>query len=145
MTGSGRSGTHWLTSVLRHFVDARHEPEDYRLGGQVIVDCRLRTKAPQLAREGYRLLHLVRDGRDVVRSSDTFWEGSHDFESLCRDWASAIELCDGLETIRLKDLIAKQAASDGYRMPHWTEWTDEQTATFWRICGDGMRAHGYAP
>lgn len=142
VTGHGRSGTHWLAHVLGQFVDARHEPQ--AVEGEVVVDCRLHDRVPRLRAEGYDLVHLVRDGRDVVRSKYEFYEGRTSFEDCCRDWALVVGRCADVRAVRLEDLTAKQAASRGYRLSHWREWPDEYTETFWRICGEHMRRHGYA-
>lgn len=143
VTGHGRSGTHWLAHVLGHFVDAQHEPPDYRDAGDIIVDCRLHRRIDELRGQGYRVLHLVRDGRDVVRSTHEFYKGAWSFEECCKAWALVMRECEGLGTIRFEDLTRPRASSTGYRLSHWREWPADLTDTFWRICGDGMREHGY--
>ena len=143
VTGHGRSGTHWLTSVLGHFMDARHEP-DHQAGADVVVDCKLWRQREKYEAAGQRMVHLVRDGRDVIRSRHAFYDGRDSFDVICQDWADVVDACDGLETLRLEDLTRPIAASSGYRMAHWTEWPDDDTDEFWRICGDQMRRHGYA-
>lgn len=145
VTGKGRSGTHWLAHVLSHFADARHEPENYREGGEIIVDCRLWQQVERLRSEGYEVRHLIRDGREVVRSADQFYQGRNDFAELCESWAMVVDELDSKEVpvMRLRDLVRKQDASQGYRLSHWSEWPDYMTDTFWRICGDAMRRHGY--
>lgn len=35
-------------------------------------------------------------------------------------------------------------AGPGERLPHWTEWPDERSDAFWRICGPTMERFGYA-
>jgi len=142
VTGSGRSGTHWLAHVLNYFMDARHEPEGYD-AGEIIVDCRARKKRKDLERDGHKLIHLVRDGRDVVRSAHTFWDGSYTFEEMCREWAQAVDQCAGMKTIRLRDIARPQASTSRYLLPHWSLWDEQMTDTFWRICGEQMRRHGY--
>lgn len=141
VTGHGRSGTHWLTHVLGHFFDARHEPSDSN-GADVVVDCRLHRQVEQI-RDSHRVIHLVRDGREVVRSTHEFYKGRMSFEDACESWAAAVEACKGLEAVRLEDLIQKQADSHGYRLSHWREWPDSFTEAFWKICGEGMERHGY--
>lgn len=145
VTGHGRSGTHWLAHVLDPFVGAVHEPENYEAVGDsgVVVDCRLRRRRAQLEREGYRIMHLIRDGRDVVRSTFSFYHGRHSFEYTCEEWAAAVDMCRELPTVRLKDLLGHQDQTQRHFLPHWTEWTAEQTDTFWRICGEQMERHGY--
>jgi len=139
VTGVGRSGSQWLAGVLGRFFDARHEPDT--LGGDIVVDSRLRVHVPAL-RDAHELTHLVRDGRDVVRSA----VGRHPewtFEDACRVWADGVDMCEGLPTVQLKDLLRAVDRTPRYALPHWREWTDEQAATFWAICGDQMRRHGY--
>ncbi len=145
VTGHGRSGTTWLASVLDPIVGAVHEPENYEdFGGRVVVDCRLRYRRRQLEREGYRLVHLVRDGRDVVRSTYSFYDGQRPFEEVCRGWADAVDACEGLPTVRLEDVTAPLNAAVVHRMPHWAEWDSEHVDTFERVCGGQLRRHGYA-
>ena len=141
VTGHGRSGTHWLAYLMSHFFDAYHEPE--QIQGDIVVDCRLRSQAATLQRSGHRVMHLVRDGREVVRSTDAFYKGRHDFAFTCEMWADAVNLCRDFEFVRLEDIIRKAAYTQHYTLPHWTDWTEEQTETFWRICGEGMARHGY--
>ncbi len=141
VTGSGRSGTHWLAHVLGHFVEAYHEPGHSR--GDVIVDCRRVNDISDLVRNGYRMMHLIRDGRDVVRSQYEASSGRKPFEVVCETWAGVIDVCSDLPAVRLEDLLAKQATYPSHRLPHWTDWPDDMTETFWRVCGEQMRRHGY--
>ena len=141
VTGHGRSGTHWLASVLGHFMDARHEPA-CQTGADVVVDCRAWRQREQYEAEGKRVVHLVRDGRDVVRSTHTY-HGGGSFNVACNEWAAAVDGCEGLETLRLEDLTRPAAKSSAYFLPHWADWPDDMTDEFWRICGDQMRRHGY--
>lgn len=144
VTGHGRSGTHWLAHILSHFMVAEHEPA--KLDGlDVSVDCRQWNRVPELREAGHRVVHLVRDGRDVIRSTDRFYRGSYPFEELCKRWALAVDACMGLETVRFEDLTRPASASDGYQMAHWRDWPPEWHATFWDICGEAMRRHGYLP
>ena len=145
VTGHGRSGTHWLAHVLNHFVDAQHEPVDYRVGGDIVVDCRLQYRVDELLKQGYRVMHLVRDGRDVVRSTDEFYKGAYPFDQLCGMWAMAVDNCKGLEVIKVEDITRPRDPSQGHRMSHWRDWPKDMTETFWDICGEGMRRHGYNP
>ena len=140
VTGSGRSGTHWLAHVLGHFVEAYHEPGHTR--GDVIVDCRRVNEMPGILSR-HRMMHLIRDGRDVVRSQYEASSGRKSFEAVCETWASVINVCGDLTTVRLEDLLAKQATYPSHRLSHWTEWDDDMTETFWRVCGEQMRRHGY--
>ena len=142
VTGSGRSGTHWLAHVLGQFIDARHEPAE--IGGDVTVCCRQATRLERIARQ-YRTMQLVRDGRDVCRSQFTAFGGRRDWERICRTWADVVTRCDdhGLRSVRLEDLLARQDASGAHLLPHWSEWSDEHTETFWMHCGDVMQRHGY--
>ena len=143
VTGHGRSGTHWLTYVLEHFMDARHEPQDYEAGGDVIIDCRLRRRIPQLLGEGYNLLHLVRDGREVARSTHTFYAGTVPWDTCCREWAEAVLACQDLPMVKLEDLLAPQSQTKEYLLPHHSEWDAEHEDTFWQIAGGMMDLCGY--
>ena len=140
VTGSGRSGTHWLAGVLSHFMDARHESDE--LVGDIVVSCRLNQRVQEL-RGGHRVIHLIRDGRDVVRSQDTAYGGRRPFATTCQVWADIIDGCGDVEAVRLEDLTRPADASGRHLLPHWTEWGTDHTETFWRICGDQMRRHGY--
>ena len=144
VTGHGRSGTHWLAHVLGHFVQAHHEPADYEQCEGIIVDCRLHNRIPRLLEQGHEVLHLVRDGRDVVRSTYEWARGARPFEELCAHWADVVDACEALPVVRFEDLTRAQAASGAYRMTHWTEWPDDMTEAFWRHCGAQMRRYGYA-
>lgn len=142
ITGHGRSGTHWLAYLLGHFFEAAHEPERTE-GKDVVVDCRLRNQIPQLLATGHRVVHLIRDGREVVRSTHTFYQGRKSFREACEDWATAVDQCKGLEAVRLKDLARPAATSRVHILPHWAEWSEEETRIFWDICGEQMERHGY--
>jgi hypothetical protein len=89
---------------------------------------------------------LVRDGRDVVRSLHQ-WHSTHGkgetFETCCRQWAEAVDLMDGVPTIRLEDLTKPADPSSSYTLPHWREWNEETADTFWRICAHQMEEMGY--
>ncbi len=142
VTGHGRSGTHWLASVLGHFMDARHEPSD-QTGADVVVDCRAWRQRAEYEAAGQRIIHLVRDGREVIRSRHTFNGGLETFQRICEEWAEAVDACAGLETLRLEDLTKPAAKSPGFFMAHYSEWPIEWTELFWLICGEQMRRHGY--
>lgn len=143
VTGCGKSGTHWLAHVLGHFMEASHEPKE--IAGDVVVDCRLVGRAQELA-AGHRVIQLARDGRNVVRSRYASERMDlKSFEHGCKQWATAVGQCAGLETVRLEDLLQRQGASQSFSLPHWTDWPDEYTSAFWRICGDTMTTLGYGP
>ena len=168
ITGCGRSGTHWLSNVLRRVLGSRavqFEPGDYRMASEICVDSRLRFHANELAERGHHLIHLVRDGRDVVRSLDQ-WYRSHrwarrtysdgsvklygdvdhiPFPELCLEWKQAVDIMRHHKTIRLEDLSSKKAkdSQSKYALPHWREWDEEMTDAFWDICGKQMEWMGY--
>jgi hypothetical protein len=146
VTGHGRSGTHWLAGVLGHFVPTVHEPVDFPGDNiytqDIVVDCRLSRSMPELA-QNYRVVHLVRDGREVVRSAFEFYQGGQKFEDLCEGWASTVDVCRGVPYVRLRDLLKPVAVSHGYRLSHWKEWPADLTDKFWRICGKQMDHYGY--
>ena len=146
VTGHGRSGTHWLAGVLGNFVPTIHEPADLSheviRNYEVVVDCHLARHLPGIAQD-YPTVHLVRDGREVVRSAFEFYQGNRDFRELCDGWATTVRLCRGLPVVRLNDLLRPVAMSKGYRLSHWKEWPDDLTSTFWRICGTEMDHYGF--
>ena len=143
VTGSGRSGTHWLAHVLGHFIEASHEPTE--IAGDVVVDCRQAQHLPEIA-ESQRCMQLIRDGRDVCRSQFTAYAGRRPWATICRDWARIVAACDdaGLRTVRLEDLLLRQDPSKAHIMPAHPEWSAETKATFWAECGEVMARHGYA-
>jgi hypothetical protein len=140
VTGHGRSGTHWLAKTLGHFVDARHEPDE--IGGAVTVSAQLTQQMPRILKK-HTVVHLVRDGRDVVRSAYEFYGGNQSFEELCHGWADTIETMKDVRAVRLEDLLKPQAQTAKYRLTHWSEWPEDLHATFWTICGEAMKRHGY--
>ena len=169
VTGCGRSGTHWLGHILKAVLGedaAAWEPSDHKQPRAVVVDSRLRFQAQDLQAEGHRIVHLVRDGRDVVRSLHKWYQhhnclrANYDgtmtvttssgksvvsFEECCYEWAVAVDLMDRCTIMRIEDLTLPEVRDSQaeYSLPHWTGWTAEQTATFWRICGDQMASTGY--
>lgn len=142
VTGSGRSGTHWLAWVLSHFIDAYHEPSEIK--GDVVVDCRQAHRLPRLTTK-YRVVQLIRDGRDVCRSQFTAYSGRKPWEQVCKDWAGIVNACDDarLPVVRLEDLLERQDPSRKHIKPHHTLWTEEDAEVFWRHCGEIMVRHGY--
>ena len=167
VTGCGRSGTHWIGRILTRILGpraAKFEPVNFTDAETVVVDSRLRFDVEALERAGHRVIHLVRDGRDVVRSLDQWYRDNGwtrrdndvrvldglagkavPFESLCVEWAHAIELMGGCEPLRIEDLSlpGERNKTDNYTLPHWTEWDAKMTETFWWSCGDHMKRMGY--
>ena len=168
VTGCGRSGTHWLGFLLKRIfgpTGAAFEPPTYTMYEHVVVDSRLRHWAGKLKNDGHRIVHLVRDGREVVRSLDQ-WYRMHPclftdqngeqflvgdgtappFDALCHEWAQAIDKMDGSPILKLEDLTRESVrdSQSKHTLPHWTEWVEEQTETFWEICGTQMEKMGYA-
>ena len=168
VTGCGRSGTHWLARILASVLGPEavaHEPSDYTQFSDVVVDPRLRFHLDHLDSTGHPVIHLVRDGRDVVRSLHQWYQrhgcirtnsdgqavitGKHgdpiSFEECCLEWQQAIDIMGHRTTVRVEDLSTPEAkdAQSSYVLPHWTEWDDEMTETFWSLCGDAMKRMGY--
>lgn len=177
--GCMHSGTSWLAQTVDR-IDGWHGHhelgknarkqliESKDLGRHFEVDSRLVEHIPKLRRvyPEARLVHLIRDGRKVVRS---LMNGvGMTFELACEWWVNAVQKCDAesLPTVRLEDLLAGPGAfnrlgiaipedvwrdavanpvnaTKEHKLPPHEEWTDEQTETFWRICGDVMGRHGY--
>jgi hypothetical protein len=145
---------------------AAFEPQNYKAVTDVVVDSRLRPIVPDLAAKGHRIIHLVRDGRDVVRSLDQWfrdhaWARNNYYESsprshlttggvlpfreLCQEWRVSVDIMQDHPAVRLEDLSSSEAknAQAEKTLPHWTEWDEAMTATFWSICGDQMARMGY--
>jgi len=168
VTGCGRSGTHLVGHIMREvfgFPEAAWEPGNYLDIGEIVVDSRLRHRVKELEANGHRVVHLVRDGRDVVRSLHQWYRmrkwiravGSDDpldgmdandlnnFERCCTEWRDAIDMMNRFPVLHIEDLSKPRVrdASLDYSLPHWTEWGPGLTDTFWRICGDQMRRMEY--
>lgn len=153
VAGCGRSGTHWLGNIFRTIMGrerAGHEPAEYgshqwkALHMDVIVDSRLRRYISELKADGCRILHLTRDGRDVVRSLMTWHAGRRTFEQCCLEWRDAINAMTEFPQVKLEDLVRPKDARE-HVFPAWQEWTDEQRDMFWRICERPMERLGYLP
>jgi hypothetical protein len=150
VTGCGRSGTHWLGHIMEGVLGpeaATHEPTYYASVTDVAVDARLRFKVDALRRDGHRIVHLVRDGRDVARSLHQ-WHSTHGrgetFAICCHQWAEAVDIMAGFPVLRLEDLLLPRDPSRQHTLPRWTEWDEATTATFWGICDRQMREMGYS-
>ena len=167
VTGCGRSGTHWLANVLTHVFgpqEVAFEPVEYQNYSGVVVDSRLRWHMDHIQLGSRRIVHLVRDGRDVVRSLHKWYRNNHhwersrflgtgrmssgagdtvSFEECCGEWAHAIEIMGTRRVMRLEDLTTPQNAQTKHTLPHYSEWDDELTEIFWDICGEHMKRMGY--
>ena len=120
--GHGRSGTMWVAKALRACtdLDARHESMRKELGpdfGGVESNgnlCRFAKQIPE-AYPGARVIHQVRDGRDVVRSVMTKKERKgRTLRQACERWVLInqrlmvdIGQCN---RYRLEDLISIQGS-----------------------------------
>ena len=143
---------------------AAHEPPEIQDASDVVVDPRLRMRANDLADRGHRIVHLVRDGRDVVRSLDQWYRANTcvrpistgeviftgrsvdvPFAEICIEWRHAVNVMSGHHTMRVEDMASPEAKDQAgkYTLPHWTEWSPEMTDTFWSICGKEMDLMGY--
>ena len=146
VAGCGRSGTHWLGNIFEQVMGedkARFEPPDPRQITEVVVDSRLRHRIRDFA--GHRIIHLVRDGRDVVRSLDQWYRNTKSFAVVCKEWTDAVDSMAGYPIVRVEDLNSDKAkdATPTHIMSHWTEWDDAQTEEFWDLCGPHMKRMGY--
>lgn len=125
ITGMGRSGSLWLARTLAEVTNlvVRHESirdiNEHELG-TIEVNSYLRNQCEDFRMDTH-LIHLVRDGRDVVRScmsrnrgkpvkSDqglTLEGDTWTFEYACRLWDSAVWSVEPFAhlTLRLEDLI----------------------------------------
>ena len=142
------------------------EPGHYTDAMEVVVDSRCRHNVAEFDRMGHRIVHLVRDGRDVVRSLDRWYQktasnglnvklgkfrwghlklSGEDFAACCREWAEAVDMMGNHQRLRIEDLSLPEVrdAQLDLTMPHWTEWDEDMTATFWQICGEQMKRMGY--
>lgn len=144
VTGCGRSGTHWLGGIMERVLGVgvgAFEPRNIGDISDVVVDSRLRVRIDEL--RDHRILHLVRDGRDVVRSLHTWYDRTQSFERCCSHWAGAIDMMAGVPILRLEDLTARADPAASHTLPHWTEWDAKRTDTFWNTCGRTMKEMGY--
>lgn len=181
ITGMGRSGTTWLAHALNAAtdLDVGHESREYvgefcACPGTVEVNSYWRFKVEQFRLEHPRavIIQLVRDGRDVVRSS---W-GRHpewSFDEACQHWVRANELVGPFAdaTFRLEDLTAgkhmsrvllcshlgvdyvpgkwaplldqPKNASPRHNVSAYDDWPEERRERFWLLCGPTMAKLGY--
>ena len=95
--GTGRSGTLWVAQALKEsgHLDARHETTQscrdapMTTFGQVEVNSFLWDCVPRIQDAWGRdvmLIHLVRDGRAVVRSMMSRLRNGRTFEGCCEEW-----------------------------------------------------------
>lgn len=175
VTGTGRSGTLWTATALRECcgVDARHESvrriEDI---DHVEVNSRFVTEIRSEHAERLVLVHLVRDGRDVV-SSILDRRPECGFKEACYAWTirnqHVMALVPDDRRFQLERLVQLRTDMDalsstlggrldpqlwekaryevlntgGRSYPYWREWGTMQTDAFWEICGETMVACGY--
>jgi len=119
--GMGRSGTMWTATALREAagLDAVHETSpDYfdidpaNLIGKVEVNSFLwnRIKWIEECFEDPRIVHLVRDGRDVVRSVLSRPKPGRTLGSVARHWNERNNFLRGIvfpsQRFRFEDLLA---------------------------------------
>ena len=113
--GSGRSGTLWTADTLSACtdLDVRHESMGQTIGAGfrgVEVNGFLRNQVPDLRQRfpDATLIHLVRDGRLVVRSVMSRHPDRYAFRECCRHWAATnARLADQIPAhlrFRLEDL-----------------------------------------
>jgi hypothetical protein len=148
VSGCGRSGTHLIGHIMEKVFGPEgggFEPGSPELMGHVAVDSRLRHRIHKFDNEGHRIVHLVRDGRDVVRSLHHWYNGGRDFGRCCNDWSEAVDMMAGYDVLHLEDLSSAKVrdARSGHNLPHWEDWDPKMTEEFWRICGEQMAKMGY--
>ena len=114
---NGHSGTTWAAKALTECTDltARHESWRHSIGkdfGGVESNGNLWNRGKELEAlfPGVPRIHLVRDGRKVVRTIMTRKPSSF-FEAACRRWNSRnerlfVEICNA-NRFRLEDLVDK--------------------------------------
>jgi len=117
----GRSGTLWLARTLRETagLDARHESTEMCRDmtnlpmGAVEVNSFLWDCVPFIRKRWSNhvvLVHLVRDGRNVVRSMMGRYRRGRTFEGCCEEWAKRNRLLadeiPGHQRFRLEDLTS---------------------------------------
>ena len=118
VVGCGHSGTMWAAAALREIarIDARHESWRRKIGKDfrgVESNGNLWNRLEDLARifPEARVLHIVRDGRLVVRTIMTKRTRPPDFfEAACRRWAGrndrlSVAICNA-DRFRLEDLVS---------------------------------------
>jgi len=167
VTGCGRSGTHWLGNIMQEVLGADNaawEPFDHKSVAQVVVDSRLRADIDQIRSDGHEIVHLVRDGRDVARSLYQWYTGNQcvrtnsdgtitntlqgelvPFSECCLEWRDAIDIMGDHRVLRIEDLSTARVkdSQPSFTVPHWTQWNEETTDRYWKLCGSQMRRMGY--
>lgn len=170
----------WLATTLRRAgaVAAHHERigpygDLGQLNGGVEVNSHLRKRVAEIERvyPDADIIHLVRDGRDVVRSLLTR-KPKTGFIGACKIWRDANDMLldHDLPLARIEDLSddfdafanlvktfdgapdrmawgvlkdTKINRTGQYLCPHWSEWEGYYTDTFWEIAGEIMTECGY--
>lgn len=112
----GRSGTMWVAAALAESgsLDARHESSeswvDWGSWGEVEVNSFLWNDVDEIRRvfPGMPIIHLVRDGRDVVRSVMNRPRPGRTLEQACKMWcirnATIRKAIHKRDRFRLEDL-----------------------------------------
>lgn len=178
MLAMGRSGTMWLAEAITaaSTVDAHHESiqpdgELGNIGPGVEVSSLLRHRINEIkATYNVPIVHLVRDGRMVVRSALN--RNPHmSFVEACHGWNGAVWRLSFHPHYRLEDLTTKveifcefcarfgvdcsedawdlirgdkMNATESFGVDHHTRWPLAWQDAFWSICGPMMRHYGYA-
>lgn len=180
VVGCGRSGTKWAATALVEVcgLDARHESMGHVIYGDydgVESNGNFWSRVPYLMAT-YRdaaVVHLVRDGRLVVRSTLSR-NPPLNLHGACRRWTNRNERIardvDPDRRFRLEDLVSDFAAfrrfaavfgverpirkkwesirgkrinATRHRTPPFDSWDAAERNTFWRICGPTMARMGY--
>jgi hypothetical protein len=179
ITGMGRSGSMWTAAALRECagIDARHETVPFPHVGKIrhveVNSLFAWAVGSWMAHPAIPIVHLVRDGRDVVRSACErnpgtpfarwVWEwtskNDHMLAHVPADFRFRIEDLVGEDPERMRKLAAifggelDEASWREFKaqpqnagpgtFPGWDRWTEAMTQDFWRIGGDVMERCGY--
>ena len=171
--------------------------EGVKIYGESNSNLRFHAEALKLTIPKVKIIHVVRDGRDVVRSVMAMnhytngatghynlipnkddpllreWHGLSRFDKICWIWLNANERVRELADVTLmfeklisdynyfyenmleylgieipesrwnEEVRKPKNITRRHSLPHWTEWEDELTKRFWRICKEEMYRYGY--
>lgn len=180
ITGMGRSGTTWTARTLASAagLDARHETVPFPHLGKIrhieVNSMLVWAVGSFMDHPPVTTIHLVRDGRDVVRSACERNPGTP-FRKWLWEWTSKnahmLNEVPAKNRYRIEDLIgddpshferlagvfgakvdreawqaarAKPENAGPGLFPRWQQWPDSLTREFWKVAGEVMEACGYS-